>query len=74
MSASEAQFLLDSTTVQEIFVQLERDALETAISAKLDDDECRRCALGEVRAIRSLRRKLEALVRAKTNPGSGTVV
>ena len=74
MSASEAQFLIDSTTVQEIFVQLERDALETAIGAKLDDDECRRCALGEVRAIRSLRRKLEALVRAKTNPGNGTVV
>lgn len=66
--------MLDSTTVQEIFAQIERDALETAISAKLDDDECRRCALGEVRAIRSLRRKLEALVRAKTNPGSGTVV
>lgn len=74
MSASEAQFLIDSTTVQEIFAQIERDALETAIGAKLDDDECRRCALGEVRAIRSLKRKLEALVRAKTNPGNGTVV
>ena len=66
--------MLDSTTVQEIFAQIERDALETAISAKLDDDECRRCALGEVRAIRSLRRKLEALVRAKTNPLTGSVV
>jgi hypothetical protein len=74
MSAGEAQFLLDSKTVKEIFAQLERDAIETAIGAKLGDDECRRNALGEVRAIRSLKWKLEALVRAKTTPVSRAVV
>jgi len=41
LSAGEAQFLLDSETVKEIFAQLERDAIETAIGAKLGDDECR---------------------------------
>lgn len=70
----EAQWLLDNELLNEIFAQIERDAIETAIGAQLGDDDMRRNATGEVRAIRGVRRKLEALLRAKTNPGPTAVV
>lgn len=70
----EAEYLLANEMLIEIFARLERDAIEVAINAPLGDDETRRDATGEVRAIRGVRRKLEALARAKTNPPTPTVI
>ena len=69
----EAQYLHDSELLNEIFAQLERDAIELCINAPMADDEIRRIAAGEARAIRSVQRKLKALL-AKTNPKPGAVV
>ena len=68
MSAGEAEYLLNNELLNEIFAGIERDALELGINASTADDEKRRCAMGEVRAIRSVREKLKALLRVKTNP------
>lgn len=59
--ASEAQFLLDHHIIKRLFDDIERRATESAIAAPLNDDETRRNLLGEVRAIRSVRRKLRQL-------------
>jgi hypothetical protein len=69
----EAQYLHDNELLAEIFATIERDAIELCINAPMDADEIRRCAMGEVRAIRSVQRKLKALL-AKTNPKPGAVV
>lgn len=69
----EAETLAASELLKEIFAEIEREQVERAIYAKLDDDETRRASLGEVRAIRSVREKLEALIRQKTNPAPGAV-
>ena len=67
----EAEYLLNNDLLKEIFDKLESDALETAVNAPLIDDETRRIATGEVRAIRSVRRKLKALC-APTIPRTGS--
>lgn len=73
--SGEAEYLLRNELLNQIFDELERDAVETAINAKPSDDEMRRVATQEARAIRSVRAKLNALLRAKTNPPrTGAVV
>jgi hypothetical protein len=72
--SGEAQFLLDSEVIKDIFAQIERDAMELCVNAPLGDDETRRDASGEVRAIRRVRQKLEALAKAKTNLPPSPVV
>ena len=62
----EAEYLLDSELLKEIFGQLERDALERAINAKASDDELRRTCTQEVRAIRAVRSQLETLAKGAT--------
>jgi hypothetical protein len=69
----QAEYLLNDDLLKQIFAQIERDALETAISAKPGDDETRRNAIGDVRAIRSVRWQLEAILKAKTKPAPGAV-
>lgn len=69
----EAKYLHDSELLNKIFDQIERDAVEAAINAGLGDDETRRNATGEARAIRSVRRKLKVLC-AETSPRTDTVV
>ena len=64
----EAQTLLASELLKQIFTELEQTAINIAVNAKITDDETRAASLAEVRAIRSVQRKLEALVRAKANP------
>lgn len=54
-----AEYLRDHPLLNEIFDGLEKDATERAIHAKPDDDETRRDALHQVRAIRNVRRELE---------------
>jgi hypothetical protein len=71
--SGEAQYLSDNETLNKIFDDLERDAIEICVNCPISDDETRRNASGEVRAIRSVRRKLKALC-AKTNPRTGAVV
>lgn len=69
----EAQYLHDSELLKAIFDELERDAVELCVNCPVGDDETRRAASGEVRAIRSVRRKLKAML-AKTTPRTGAVV
>lgn len=73
ISPAEAKYLCDHEGLNEIFDGLERDALELCVNCPVGDDETRREATGEVRAIRSVRRKLKALL-AKTTPRTGAVV
>jgi len=68
----EAKYLLDNELLNGIFDRMERDAIELAISARLGDDEMRRTALGEVRAIRSVRQNLRQML--SNNPAAGVVV
>jgi len=72
MSAGEAKYLHDSELLNEIFDKLEANAFEWALGAHFGDDETRRIAIGEVRAIRSVRGKLKAML--STNPAPGAVV
>lgn len=69
MSANdvEAAFLLNHPILNAIFSQMERSAIEIAVSAKMGDDELRRSALGEVRAIRSVRQKLDLIAKGRAN-------
>ena len=69
---SEATFLLEHPLLNEMFDKLEHDAAEMGINAPFADDEMRRIAMGEVRAIRSVRRKLRLM--AETIPGPVPVV
>ena len=74
MNEGEINYLLENAILKEIFDGLERECMEIAVNARPDDDEMRRSALGEVRAIRSVRWKLKALLSAKTNPPQDAVV
>lgn len=64
MLSGKAEQLLKDPDLVALFDQLERQSLESAINAKIGDDEARRNFLGEVRAIRSVRQKL-ALAASK---------
>lgn len=62
----EAEYLLDSKVLKEVFSELEQNALERAISAKPSDDSLRRTSLEEVRAIRAVQDQLRSLLSDKT--------
>ena len=72
--AGAAEYLLNNDLLKEIFTDIEADALERAVNAKPSDDEARRAATQEVRAIRAVQRQLEVLLRAKTKPKPRPVV
>ena len=75
MSAAEADYLLKNELLNNILEAIEREAVESCIDALPLDDETRRISAFEVRAIRSLRRKLKAVLTAKTSPTiQGSVV
>lgn len=63
--SGEALRLLNHPILVALFDEQEKNALERAVTAKLDDDETRRTALGEVRAIRSVRRKLDLAAQGR---------
>ena len=70
----EAERLLNHPLINEIFDELENDAMEVAVQAKASDDETRRTSMNEIRAIRSLRQKLKTLAEGKTKlPKKGDV-
>ena len=69
----EAKYLHDSELLNEIFDKMEANAFEWAVGVPFADDESRRIAIAEVRAIRSVRGKLKAMLLA-TNPAPGAVV
>lgn len=67
---SEADGLLRNPLLVALFADIEKSALEMAVNAKLGDDETRRNALAEVRAIRSVRMKLSLGAQGRaTLPG-----
>ena len=72
--SGEAARLLKHPMLVAMFDQHEKDAMERAINAPVGDDETRRAATGEVRAIRSVRQKLalaaEGRVRLPNDPGA----
>jgi hypothetical protein len=73
--AGEADQLLGSALLQETLSQIEAEAMERAVDARSDDDETRRSALCEVRAIRSVRGQLEAILKPLTKaPRTGSPV
>lgn len=74
MSSGHAESLLNDSLLNEIFDELEQSALEGAVNAQPSDDEQRRTKLQEVRAIRAVRRKLNALLKGTTNPKPRAVV
>lgn len=60
--ALEAEQLLGNELLQRILSDIERDAVELAISAHLTDHELRASAMAEVRASRSLVAKLKSRI------------
>lgn len=63
--SGEAQTLLDSPLLNEIFDAIEADAFEGIVSAKSADDETRRLLSMEVQAIRSVRKQLSTRAAGK---------
>lgn len=74
MNPGEAEYLLANETLNEIFDQIEKAATERAIYADLADDEKRRIAIEQVRAIRSVREELQARIKAATIPAPVTAI
>jgi len=62
----EAQRLHSDPFLNKILDQMEASAFERCVNAKPSDDEARRAASTEVRAIRSLRTQLKTLAEGKT--------
>lgn len=62
-----ARSLIDDALFVQIMAEFEAAAIDRAIYAKATDDEGRRAALCDARAIRDLRQKLTAIVR-EANP------
>jgi hypothetical protein len=69
----EAERLLNHPLFNEIFDALESDAMEVAVQAKPSDDETRRTAMNEIRAIRSLRQKLKTRASGEGFGGKTTL-
>ncbi|MDF3904689.1 hypothetical protein [Paracoccus sp. AS002] len=62
MSRAELQYLVEHPDLNRLFDDVERAAIEEAVRAPINDDETRRNLMAEVRAIRSVRRKLRHAV------------
>lgn len=69
----EARALLNSELLKELLDKLEQENLNAAVNADIKDDETRRARLGEVRAIRSFRTRLQALLRDRAGPENPVV-
>lgn len=66
----DAEYLLNHPLLNAQFDRMEADAIETAVAAKLNDDETRRNAMERVRAIRSIRQDFRLYAEGKaTAPG-----
>ena len=63
-----AEYLANHEMLKAIFDEMEKSATERAINARPNDDEMRRDAMHEVRAIRSVRRELALKAKGSTNP------
>lgn len=57
-----ARMILDHEIVGEIFDDMEREAMNNAVTAKITDHETAAAWLGEVRAIRKFRDNLRFLI------------
>lgn len=66
--SGEAQTLLDSPMLNDIFDDLEARAFEGIVSAMSADDETRRLLSMEVQAIRSVRKQLASRAAGKAKP------
>lgn len=62
----EAEYLLGNQLLNDIFSKLVDDALERAVNADPSNDEARRTATQEVRAIRAVQHQLKTLAEGKT--------
>lgn len=60
--ALEAQQLINNPLLTRVLADIERDAMERAISAGLTDDAMRSAACGEVRAVRAFTSSLTQIV------------
>lgn len=67
----EARFVAGHPALIAALAMLEQDAMERAISADPRDDQTRRLALDEARAIRALRSRLAALGRPAPETAKG---
>lgn len=67
----QARFITEHPALVAALADIEHDALERAIAADPADDQARRLALDEARAIRALRARLAALGRPATEPAKG---
>lgn len=65
-----AEALASDPLLNELLDDMERAAFERCVNAKPSDDETRRTATTEVRAIQSLRQQLQSLSRGKTTPAA----
>jgi hypothetical protein len=70
----EAEYLLDSKLLKEVFADLERQATERAITAKASDDSLRRICMAEIRAIRAVQDQLRSFLNDKTKVKRSPVV
>ena len=65
-----ARMILDHPVVGEIFTDMENDALNNAVQAKITDHETAAAWLAEVRAIRKFRDSLRFLITTGENAES----
>lgn len=70
-TSEEARFIAEHPALIAALAMLEHDAVERAISADPRDDQTRRLALDEARAIRALRSRLAALGRPAPEAAKG---
>lgn len=70
--SAEAQYLLDHPILKRAFEEIERASMEAAISAPMDADRTRADLMAEVRAIRSVRRKLGHIAKGHVTPPNDT--
>lgn len=70
MSRAELEYIATHPALTRAFDEVERAAVEAAIAAPLNDDETRRSLMAEVRAIRSVRRKLRHAVTLSDDTGA----
>jgi hypothetical protein len=66
--SGEAEFLKSNPLLNKILDDMEMDALNTCVNLDMAEHEMRQTTVLEVRAIRSLRRKLHDLAKGSTNP------
>lgn len=61
-AALEARQLLDNELLTTTLSKIETEALERAVAAKPQEHEIRASAMADIRAVRSLRNKLNAFI------------